>query len=65
MKNNFLFPFVLLVVLIIWAWESLKNWFDPVTVDQISRNGKVMKFHNTSRSAGFHLFDHKYLVSRT
>ena len=65
MKKLLFFPFVLLIVLTVWAWESLKEWFDPVTVDMLSRNGKVMKFHETSRSTGFHLFDPKYSVSRT
>jgi len=50
--------------LIAWAWRSLKEWCDPVTVDILSRNGKVMKFHETSRSIGFHLFDPKYSISR-
>jgi len=64
MKKLLLFPFVLLIVLTVWAWESLKYWFDPVTVDRLSRNGKIMRFHETSRSIGFYLSDPKYLVSR-
>jgi len=61
MKKLLFFPFLLLAV-IVWAWEGLKYWFDPVTVDQLSRNGKVMKFHKTSRSVDFYLFDPKWLI---
>lgn len=63
-KIIFFLPFFIFY-LVVMAWRSLKYWFDPVTVDRLSRNGKVMRFHNTSRSIGFYLSDPKYLVSRT
>ena len=62
MKKLLFFPFLLLAVIAVWAWESLKYWFDPVTVDRLSQNGKVMKFHKTSRSVDFYLFNPKLLV---
>jgi len=64
MKKIILFLPVLTVYSFIWAWKSLKESFDPVTVDQLSHDGKGMRFHNTSRSVGFYLSDRKYLVSR-